>query len=223
MDALTRFSTPRPNGAHPAPQPDPAPPSRGLPFPSALENAPPLIPFLLIGFFALAMALLNWLQGRWLICDCGYVELWAGKGHPDGTSQHIADWYTPSHLLHGFVFYALFWLILPRWSFAWRLCLAALVEAIWEVVENMSFIIDRYRQVTISKDYNGDTIINSLADIGIMLVGFALARRLPVKLSLAVVIGFELLTLWIIRDGLALNILMLLWPIPELAAWQGKA
>lgn len=195
---------------------------RGLPLPQVLRARPQLAGLLILLMVA-AMALTNWLLGRWLICECGTIELWAGKGHPDGSSQHIGDWYTPSHLLHGFVFFFFAWLLVPRWSFRWQLALATLVEVAWEVVENMPFIIDRYRQHTVSKDYNGDTVINSVADVGIMMVGFYLAARLPWKISLAIVIGFELLTLWIIRDGLMLNVLMLLWPIPELAAWQGKS
>ncbi len=160
-------------------------------------------------------------MGRTPICTCGYVELWHGQVNSSGNSQHLSDWYSPSHIIHGFIFYWVLWLLLPKLSLGWRLVIATAVEAAWEIIENSPLIIDRYRAVTISLDYYGDSIINSVSDILMMVVGFLLASRLPVWLTIAIAVGFELLTTWLIRDGLALNVLMLVWPVDAVRVWQG--
>lgn len=175
--------------------------------------------WLAAALITLAMAAILSVMGRNPICTCGTVELW----HPvldAGNSQHLADWYTPSHIIHGFLFYGAGWLLFRRWSPGARLSLAVLVEAGWEVLENSPLIIDRYREATIALGYTGDSIVNSVADVAWMMLGFALARRLPVWATAALAIGFELLTLAVIRDGLLLNILMLIAPVDAIKAWQ---
>jgi hypothetical protein len=169
----------------------------------------------------LALALLA--IGHPPICPCGYVKLWHGANAGPGSSQHLTDWYTPSHLIHGFLFYCLLWLAAPRLGFGWRLAIATAVEVAWEIVENSPWVIDRYRQVTISYDYFGDSVVNSVMDVLAMMAGFWLASRLPVWLSLALVVGAEVVTALVIRDGLVLNVIMLLWPIEAIRAWQAAA
>ena len=166
-----------------------------------------------------AMAIINWWGGRLLICACGYVELF----HPAldaGNSQHIADWYTLSHIIHGFLFYWAGSLVLRSRPPGERLILAVSIEAAWEVFENSPMVIDRYREATIALGYTGDSVINSVADVAWMALGFAFARRVPVWVTVPVAVTFELIALEVIRDNLTLNILMLVHPFDAIKAWQ---
>ena len=179
------------------------------------------LPFWLTAGVILAGALTLLAMGRVPICTCGHVKLWEGEVMSPGNSQHISDWYSPSHLIHGFLFYWLAWLVAPRAPLGWRLLAATAVEVAWEILENSPIIIDRYRAVTISLDYYGDSVLNSVADILTMVAGFLLASRLPVRLTVAIAVGFEITTTLLIRDGLVLNVLMLVWPVEAVRAWQG--
>ena len=172
-----------------------------------------------LAIVAVAVAILL-AMGRPPICACGTIELWHGAIDA-GNSQHIADWYTPSHIIHGFLFYALGWALLRRRPVGVRLILATLIEAMWELVENTPLIIDRYREATMALGYVGDSVLNSASDIGWMVAGFLLAWRLPWWATAAIAIAFELLTLWVIRDNLTLNVLMLVWPVEAIKTWQG--
>ena len=173
------------------------------------------------GIVTIAALVLLWV-GRPTICTCGAVKLWVGTVNGPDNSQHLADWYTPSHIIHGFLFYGLGWLFLRRNPAGDRLLAAVLIEAGWEVLENSQYIIDRYREATMALGYNGDSVINSVADIGWMTLGFLLARRLPVWVPIALAVMFELLTLIVIRDNLTLNVLMLIAPIDAVRTWQAS-
>jgi hypothetical protein len=158
---------------------------------------------------------------RQAFCRCVKVALWWPVGPTQ--SQMLADWYSPSHVVHGLLFYAVLWLVARRWTVVARFLAALAVEAAWGIVENTPMVIDRYREATMALGYSGDSILNSLSDIAMMALGFLAARRLPVGASIALAIGFELLTLVVIRDNLTLNVWMLLWPTDAIRLWQAGA
>ena len=160
-------------------------------------------------------------MGRLPICECGYVKLFEPGVNTPGNSQHLSDWYTPSHIIHGFLFYGLAWLVMRRAPFAAKLSLAVLIEAAWEIAENSPAVIDRYRTATMALGYSGDSILNSGMDTVFMALGFLFASRMPVWITVAVAVVFELLTLYIIRDNLTLNVVMLVWPVEAIKVWQG--
>ena len=160
-------------------------------------------------------------MGRPPICTCGTIDLWGQVGPEQ--SQMLADWYSPSHFIHGLIFYAILWKAAPGWSLERKFLVALLVEAAWEIAENTPLVIDRYREATMALGYSGDSILNSVSDIAMMALGFLAARRLPVWLSVALVVGLELFTLAVIRDNLTLNVWMLVWPTDAIRIWQSGA
>lgn len=193
-----------------------------------LASAPPFSRLLkpalaYLGIVGLTVGILL-AMGRPLISTSGTVKFWHGAVNSAENSQHIADWYTLSHIIHGFIFYWVLWLISKKVDFlkptAVRLVFAAGIEAAWEILENTPLIIDRYREATIALGYTGDSVLNSTADIGFMSLGFVMAWRLPVWAIIAIAIIFEVTAAVVIRDNLTLNVLMLSWPIDAVREWQ---
>lgn len=172
-----------------------------------------------LAIFAAATAIL-FVMDRPPICTCGYVKLWEGVVNGPGNSQHLSDWYSFSHVIHGFLFYAGGVWVLGRLPMGVRLMVASILELAWEVAENSPAIIDRYRAETMAVGYSGDSILNSLSDGGMMVLGFLIASRLNWKATAALAVAFELFTLAVIRDNLTLNVLMLVAPSEAIKVWQ---
>lgn len=159
-------------------------------------------------------------MGRTWWCECREPTLWSGDIWSSHNSQHLFDPYTFSHVLHGLLFYALLAFAVPSWTPKIRAVWAMVIESAWEVLENTPWVIEKYRESTISLDYYGDSILNSLADIATCGLGYSLAACLPVWMSLAGFAAVELLMLLWIRDNLLLNVLMLVYPLDAIKTWQ---
>ncbi|WP_344708875.1 DUF2585 family protein [Sphingomonas humi] len=180
-----------------------------------------LRPFLATFLVLLGAAAILWLMGRPLTYKGGLIQLWGPVGPKQ--SQMLLDWYSASHIVHGFLFYAILHVAAKRWKPGQKLLAATLVEAAWEIVENSPVIINRYREATIALGYRGDTVVNSVSDIVMMIAGFLLAARVPVWASVMIVLVLELIPLAIIRDNLTLNVWMLLAPNDAIRTWQAGA
>jgi hypothetical protein len=174
----------------------------------------------IIGF---AAWILFWM-GRPPVCKCGSIKFWYSGRDVQEMSQHFTDFYTYSHILHGIIFYWLLSILAQgRLSVGARLVIATGIEAGWEIFENTPFIINRYRNGTVSRDYLGDSILNSMGDATAMVVGFLIAARLPTWVTVLLLLATELLMLAFLRDNLTLNILMLIYPIEWIREWQAGA
>lgn len=204
-----------------------------------MKNLKPYLPHIVaFAIIVIGTVLIEYAMGRILFCKCGYVSFWYGDTNGPGNSQHITDWYSFSHLIHGFLFYGFLHLV-SKWigkrkmrrgeavlpgghalSMSTRLVWAVGIEAGWELLENSSFIIDRYRAVTLANDYIGDSILNSVVDIFTAGLGFLMARRLPVTLSIVLIITLEVFAAYFVRDNLTLNVIMLLFPLEAVKNWQ---
>ncbi len=183
-------------------------------------NRSNLWPWLAILVVLLAATVQLYNQGRLWFCSCGQLYLWAGDVWSSDNSQHFFDPYSFTHLLHGVVF---FWLLawsVPQLAPVWRLSLAITIEALWEVIENSEFVIQRYREATAALGYQSDTIVNSLGDILMCGLGFGLALYLGFRRSLVLFVVTEVVLLFWIRDSLILNVVMLIYPIETIKAWQ---
>lgn len=159
-------------------------------------------------------------MGQPIVCTCGTIRLWVGDVLGPENSQQLSDWYTFSHVIHGMIFYGFGRLVLPRAPLLVGLALALGLEAAWEIAENSPVVIDRYRAQALAQGYSGDSVVNSLSDTVAMVVGFVLARRLPVRATIALALAFELLTASVVRDNLTLNVIQLIHPIEAIGTWQ---
>ena len=168
---------------------------------------------------AIAIVVLR-LQGRVWWCQAGDYAPWSWEIWSTHNSQHFIDAYSFTHVLHGVVEFWLIGLVFTRLPLAWRFFIAVFIESTWEVVENTSYVIQRYREATMSLDYFGDSVINSVADIFCCALGFWIAWKLRFWKSLALFVLTELVLILTIRDSLIINVIMLLWPIEAIKQWQ---
>jgi Protein of unknown function (DUF2585) len=168
-------------------------------------------------------ALVLHLMGRVWICSCGTVRVWVGDIWSSELSQQLFDWYTPSHIVHGILFYGLLRLVLPRAPVLVRLAIAVGIEVSWEIAENSPWVIEAYRKQALAAGYAGDSILNSLLDTVAMMTGFAIARLLPWKATVALVLALEIGVGAVVRDNLTLNVLNFVHRFPAIEAWQKGA
>ena len=171
------------------------------------------------GFIAFT-AITEWQMGRLPLGPDGKFGWWDGNIWGSENSQRVADVYSFTHFIHGILFYAFLWLIAKKLPVRFRFLLATLLESLWEILENSSFIINRYREVTISLGYVGDSILNSCSDIVMMALGFLFAYRARTWMSVAIILLLEIICLFWVRDNLTLNLVMLIHPSDALKAWQ---
>ena len=176
--------------------------------------------FVIVGGLLAAQAGALYLFGQPPICTCGYIKLWEGVVLSSGNSQHLADWYTPSHIIHGFLFYLFTRLAFPKMPVWKRLLIAIGIEVAWEVIENTPMVIDHYRQQALAQGYTGDSIINSVSDTLMAILGFVLASRLPVSCIVIIAVFLELFVGLSIRDNLTLNVINLIYPFEFISTWQ---
>lgn len=162
-------------------------------------------------------------MGRPIWCDCLRPTPWVSDVNSTHESKHVADPYTLSHFVYGLMLFALLHFALRSLRFDWRLAIATSMSSVWEVIENTPFVINRFRQGTISDTYSGDSWVNSAVDTFAVIVGFLMARRINWRASLAIAITIELGCLIAIRDGLIMNTIMLVHPFEALRQWQEHA
>ena len=175
---------------------------------------------LIVAAFVAVQALVLAAMGQPLICACGTIKLWNGLVSSPENSQQLTDWYTYTHVIHGFGFYFLLWLIVPRMPIGLRFALAVGLEAGWEIIENTPFIIERYRQSALAQGYVGDSVVNSVFDTLAGVFGFVLGRLLPVWSTVVLLIAVELFVGFMIHDNLTLNIIQLIHPSVVISDWQ---
>jgi hypothetical protein len=173
-----------------------------------------------VGGFIAIQAITLYLFGQPPICTCGYVKVWEGGVFSSGNSQHLFDWYTFSHIIHGFLLYAFLWLIFPRLSVWQRLVIATGIEAAWEITENTPMVIQHYRQQALAQGYSGDSIINSVMDTLSMVAGFLFAWRAPLYASVSIGVFLELWVGYSIRDNFTLNVINLIYQFDFIRNWQ---
>jgi hypothetical protein len=166
--------------------------------------------------------------GQPLFAASGHILLWVSDPFSPDMSQQLTDWYSFSHLIHGFIFFGLLHLAAPRLPLGARLLIAMSIEIGWEMAENSPAIIQHYRQQALAAGYTGDSIVNSLSDTLMMCIGFVTASRLRARYVVLLALAFEVFTLFMIRDNLTLNVINLVapahWaPIAAIHDWQAGA
>lgn len=176
----------------------------------------------IIGVVVAQIAALT-LMGRPAFCACGPFRVWSGDALSPETSQLVIDWYSFTHVEHGVIFYFFGWLLLPRLSVVRRFLFAISIEVMWELLENSAWFVQIYRRQALAIGYSGDSILNSVSDVGFMSLGYFIAALAPVWVSVALLVAIEAVLASSIRDSLALNILNFIYPVEAVARWQSRS
>ena len=165
-----------------------------------------------------AFIVILWLSGRPWVCKSGIGLVTGAWSHC--TSQHLLDPYSLTHVLHGIIFYWALRYFAPKVPLPWQLFIAVAIEIGWELLENSAWVIERYRQQTVSLDYVGDSILNSFGDLVTMVIGFVIASQFSWRVAVLIFVIVEVGLLVTIRDNLTLNVLMLFAPVDGIKQWQ---
>ena len=168
----------------------------------------------------LAIFLTLWSWGQPLICTCGEVKLWINSIWSSGNSQHIADWYTLSHIVHGLMIVPIGRVIFPRVTFPWLFAVALVTGVAWEIVEHTNFVLDQFRATTVNQGYLGDSVLNAVADYVFMMAGFFVGWMMRPLWTLALIVTLELSAAMIARDSLILEAVMLVHRFEVIEEWQ---
>ena len=177
---------------------------------------PVLVCLGIVGAMVIAMRA----QDRVWFCKCGTIKVWSQDVWSSHCSQHLLDPYSITHFSHGLLFFVGLLVVARRVPLMWRLVIAVFFAAAWEVVENSDFIINRYREVTMSLEYMGDSIVNSVGDVLCCAAGFFVAHKVGWKWALGIFAMTEVVLLFMIRDNLTLNVIMLIKPVDAIKQWQ---
>ncbi|MCC7004612.1 DUF2585 family protein [Candidatus Nomurabacteria bacterium] len=169
-----------------------------------------------------AVAAIELFNGRSLFGPDGKFGWWDGDVWSSENSQRVADAYSFSHIIHGILFYAFLWLVARKLPLKYRFIIALIIEAGWELLENSPLIINRYREATIALGYVGDSVLNSVSDVGMVIIGFIIARFSKIWMSILLIIILEVGCLFWVRDNLTLNVLMLVYPVESVKTWQSE-
>lgn len=181
-------------------------------------------PYLWVTLGALALLAIQGaallLMGHPFTCTCGSLKFWQDVVASPENSQQLSDWYSFSHIIHGLLFYLLLWAIFPKMPVGWRLLIALGIEVTWEIIENTPMVVNHYRAQALAQGYTGDSVVNSLSDTLAAALGFVLAWKWPIFIVIGLAVGLELFTAYMIRDGLVLNVVQFIHPLPFIWQWQ---
>ncbi len=162
------------------------------------------------------------MMGQPFHCSCSSFSPWAGDIWSLHNSQHLLDPYSFTHFSHGLLFFWGLTLVFPRWELGGKFRATLVLEGLWELLENSPWIIEHYRQATVSLEYFGDSAINSVGDMIACALGFILAASVPWWGALTAFLVLEVTLLFTIRDNLVLNVLNLVSHQPGIVEWQGQ-
>ena len=171
-----------------------------------------------LGAALIAVTLWSW--GQPLICNCRYIQFWVGNVFSSGNSQHIADWYTLSHVLHGMLVVLGARVLFPRLDYRAVFAVALVTGVGWEILEHTDLVLDRFRAETLYQGYKGDSVLNAVADYLWMFAGFALASAISSKWILVAFAVLEITAASLARDSLVLTTLMLVYTVEPIEEWQ---
>ncbi|MEY8842552.1 DUF2585 family protein [Cribrihabitans sp. XS_ASV171] len=180
-----------------------------------------LVAVAVLGALLIAVAL-HW-RGQPVICPCGFVKLWEGSIFSRHTSQHIADWYTLSHVVSGMLLVVAGRILPWRFGFTLLFGITIAIGTAWEILEHTEWVMRSFRATSLYSDYAGDSILNAVADYVWMLGGFLVAYRLRTGWIVALVLGMEIVSALAARDSLILSTLMVVSPVDAIEDWQQEA